>query len=510
MKPKDFIHDLISLTLNPKSPKGALVMFTAQDGQKVKGTESTPPAFGTKFGPMVAQLIKEDVIQGAAKTVHVSRTDRDAVVVVGLGAQNQFAPEKARQSGAHAYAKCAAEKFSSVVISADSLISAVGEVHRESALRAFLEGFYLASYTFTKHKSKPGADRALKSVAVLCDHKKFAQELPGILEDVLITIDCIFTTRDFSNEPSNHGTPEYYAKTISTLAKKYGIKCKLLNEKKKKKEGMDLYLSVGNGSDREGYVVVLEVAPQAAAKKSAKKVAFVGKGITFDSGGISLKPGLRMEEMKHDMTGAATLFGSTLLAARRGSPHHLITILAFTENMPSGRATQPGNIIQARNGKTVEIINTDAEGRLILADALDLAGDYKPDVIVDAATLTGACGIALGKFASAVFATDEDAYRAISEASESTEERLWRLPLWDDYIEDLRSATADFMNSANDSFGGTIRGAIFMKQFIPGNTPWVHVDMANTANDLGIYPYNPRKGASGIFVRTFAEFLNRF
>jgi leucyl aminopeptidase len=198
------------------------------------------------------------------------------------------------------------------------------------------------------------------------------------------------------------------------------------------------------------------------------------------------------------------------LAARLGSQNKITTILVFAENMPSATATQPGNIIKTRNGKTVEIINTDAEGRLVLADALDLAHDYEPDVIVDTATLTGASSIALGKLASALFANDEKVSESLKKASASTEEALWELPLWDDYFEDLRSPYADMMNSANDSNGGTIRGAIFLKQFIKPGMKWAHVDLANRAYDQGYLPYNPRKGSSGVYVRTFAEFAMNY
>jgi leucyl aminopeptidase len=188
-----------------------------------------------------------------------------------------------------------------------------------------------------------------------------------------------------------------------------------------------------------------------------------------------------------------------------GAKNKIVTVLVFCENMPSGRATQPGNIIKSRSGKTVEILNTDAEGRLILADALDLAQDYKPDVMLNAATLTGACSIALGKLASALFCNDPKFTKEIFSATDETEEKLWQLPLYDEYFDDLKSAYADMMNVANDSNGGTIRGAVFLKQFVKPGQKWAHIDLANTAYDLGYLPYNPRKGASGKYVRTIAH-----
>jgi leucyl aminopeptidase len=313
-------------------------------------------------------------------------------------------------------------------------------------------------------------------------------------------------TRDFSNEPSNIGTPTYYANTLAKIAKQYGLKCTIMDEAACKKENMHLFLSVGAGSTQESKVVILEYTPKTGAK-SAKNVCLVGKGVTFDSGGISIKPSMRMEDMKHDMTGAATMVGATLMAARLGSKNKITTLLGFCENMPGNNATQPGNIINTRSGKTVEIINTDAEGRLVLADVLHLAQDYKPEVIIDSATLTGACTVALGKLASALFSNDSKLADQILDSSEQTEEHLWELPLWDEYYDDIKSNYADMMNSANDGAGGTIRGAIFLKQFIKEGQKWAHVDLANRAYDQGYLPYNPRKGSSGVYVRTFAEFV---
>ena len=204
------------------------------------------------------------------------------------------------------------------------------------------------------------------------------------------------------------------------------------------------------------------------------------------------------------------MLGATLLAARLNSKNKMTTILLFTENMPSGNAVQPGNVVTARNGKTVEINNTDAEGRLVLADGLDLAHDYNPDLIINSATLTGAVTIALGKICSALFSNDDKLADKILASTEVTEEALWQLPLWDEYFEDLKSNYADMMNVGSDGAGGTIRGAVFMKQFIKPGMPWAHIDLANRAYDQGYLAYNPRKGASGSYVRTFAHFVMNY
>lgn len=230
----------------------------------------------------------------------------------------------------------------------------------------------------------------------------------------------------------------------------------------------------------------------------------------MDTGGISIKPSSRMEDMKHDMTGAATLFGATLLAAKRKLNKRVITVLAFTENMPDGDAITPGCVITGRNGKTVEIINTDAEGRLILADALDYAQDFKPDCMINAATLTGAVAVALGKQCCGLMTNDEELGAKLIAAGKDTHERMWQLPMYDEYFEDLKTDCADMKNSANDSYGGTIRGGIFLKQFIRKGQSWAHLDIAAMAYGMGHVPYYPKKGGSGMYVRAVANFIENY
>ncbi len=481
---------------------GTLALLFFQNEKKSAAVPAGSPAG-------IAELAKSGVFSGSAKSAFFLRSPSAGEVnllAAGLGAEKDFTPEKARQTGAVAASKIMAEKEKKIGIDVDHLLDMAGKARTSEILPAFLEGFYLAQYSFDRHKTQKNTSQKIESVALVSRDRKLQTWLDEISFTVLTTVDCVELTRDFSNEPSNIGTPEHYANEIAKLCKTHGLKCRVLGEAEAKKEKMDLFLAVGKGSDREAKIVIMEYTPKSSPKKG-KHIAFVGKGVTFDSGGISIKPSMRMEDMKHDMTGAATMAGATLLAARLGSKNRITTILAFTENMPSGKATQPGNIIKTRNGKTVEIINTDAEGRLVLADALDLAHDYEPDVIVDSATLTGASSIALGKLASALFSNDEKLAEQILKASTATEEALWQLPLWDEYFEDLKSQYADMMNSANDSNGGTIRGAVFLKQFIKPGMKWAHIDLANRAYDQGYLPYNPRKGSSGVYVRTFAEFL---
>ncbi len=318
---------------------------------------------------------------------------------------------------------------------------------------------------------------------------------------------AVNVTRHWSNEPSNFGTPVFYAEEATRLAKEVGLKIRVLDEKECAKENMRLFLGVGQGSERESRVVILEHVPRRKGTKRPRKIALVGKGVTFDSGGISIKPSSFMENMKHDMTGAASVMGAMLLAARWEVSQHVIGLMAFTENMPDGHAIQPGNILTARNGKTVEIINTDAEGRLVLADALDYVQELKPDVVIDLATLTGAVGVALGKICSGLMGNDDGLIESLRKAGDRAGEKLWQLPLFDEYLEDIKSEVADLKNSVNDSSGGTIRGAMFLKQFIRKGVAWAHLDIAGVAYNVSHLPYFPKRGASGSMVRTLGQYL---
>jgi leucyl aminopeptidase len=430
---------------------------------------------------------------------------------VGLGTAAELTEERARQAGGNAWAKLVAEKSKTAVVYADSLVDARGIQAEATPLRlvcAFAEGLVLAAYQFTKHKSEPAPKSGPAKISFVTGDKQLKELLGAELDLVQATGEAVNVTRDWSNEPSNIGTPEYFATEARRLSKEYGIKCTVLGEREAAREKMNLFLGVGQGAENEGKIVVMEYTPKGV--KNPKTLAFVGKGVTFDSGGISIKPSARMEEMKHDMTGAATVMGGILLAAAWKVPTKIVAIMAFTENMPDGNAIQPGNVLTSRAGKTVEIINTDAEGRLVLADVLDYAHEFKPDAIVDVATLTGAIGIALGKYCSGMFGNDDSLMDAIRRASSAHGERVWEMPVFDEYFDDMRSDTADMKNSCNDSYGGASRGAAFLKQYIKKGMPWAHLDIATLASGVGYLSYIPKRGATGIYVRTLAQLAADF
>jgi leucyl aminopeptidase len=312
--------------------------------------------------------------------------------------------------------------------------------------------------------------------------------------------DGIRTVRDLGNGPGNLVTPTHLADRAEQVAKDVGVKCTVYDKRAIEKMKMGGLLAVNRGSGEEPRFVVLEYAP----RRAKQHVALVGKGITFDSGGISIKPADRMEEMKFDMCGAAAVIGTVEAAAKLALPVRVTGIFASTENLPDGRAYKPGDIITMMSGKTVEIVNTDAEGRMILGDALHYASELKPDHIIDYATLTGACVVALASEAAGLFANNDELARKLIECGERVGERLWRLPEWDDYKELIRSEWADMKNSGG-RWGGAITAALFLKEFV--NCPsWAHLDIAGTAYAEHETAREPR-GATGAGVRVTVEFL---
>jgi leucyl aminopeptidase len=482
-----------------------------------------PIAPAGAYSAAALKLRKSEVFAARSGSVQFVRFGgvghSESVLFAGLGLPSDLTEEKARQAGGAVWQKLCAEKVGTAAIHLDTFFEVRGiQAPHLRIARAFAEGLILNAYHFNKHRSKASLGDAYKGPSKLtfvANDKNFRQELETELKHVASMALAVNVTRDWSNEPSNHGTPEFYAREAARLAREHGLKCRVMTEAECKREKMGLFLGVGQGSEVEGRIVIVEYTPK-RAKKSAvggtkmKNVIFVGKGVTFDSGGISIKPSMRMEEMKHDMTGAATVMGAMILVSEWQVPNRVIGIMAFTENMPSGTAIQPGNVLTARNGKTVEIINTDAEGRLVLGDALDLAQDMKPDALIDIATLTGAVSIALGKQCCAVLGNQDALIDAVRRAGEVNGERIWQLPLYDEYFDDLKSDCADMKNSANNSYGGTIRGAIFLKQFIRPATQWAHLDIAATSTEMGHINYLPKKGASGLYVRTLAQFAADF
>ncbi|WP_313055773.1 leucyl aminopeptidase [Stutzerimonas nitrititolerans] len=364
--------------------------------------------------------------------------------------------------------------------------------------RILVEVLAGGQYVFDRFKSKKADARPLSRITLLSDKAEQAQIEQAANHAQAITTGMNFA-RDLGNLPPNVCHPSYIAGQARQLGKDFkGLKVEVLDEKKLRELGAGSFLAVSQGSDQPGCIVVMQYN---GGKKSEQPYALVGKGITFDTGGISLKPGLGMDEMKYDMCGAASVLGTFRAALELQLPINLVGVLACAENMPSGGATRPGDIVTTLSGQTVEILNTDAEGRLVLCDALTYVERFKPRAVIDVATLTGACIVALGSQTSGLMSNDEELARQLLGAGQNADDRAWQLPLFDEYQEQLDSPFADIANIGGPK-AGTITAACFLSRFTKAYA-WAHLDIAGTAWISG----GKEKGATGRPVPLLTQYL---
>ena len=442
----------------------------------------------------------EDVLLGGTAAAGC-----DAVLVMGLGKRAAATPDTLRRAGGRIRARAKAEKWADVRVDLDSFFHGKDVAH---GAQAMAEGALLAGYTFEKYKSeKKNGDKAnrLKGIELVYKSVALKKGVDAALLEAEALADGVAMARDLGNEPPNVLYPESYAARIKKMATEHGLTCKVFDEKKLATLKMGGILAVGQGSCRKPRLVIVEHEPKNA--KNKQPVVLVGKGITFDTGGISIKPSKDMEQMKFDMCGSAAVVTAVATAARLKLPLYVVGIVPLAENMPGGGAQRPGDTITCYNGKTVDVLNTDAEGRLVLADALAYAQEYKPKCIVDIATLTGLCAHFFDHLASGLMGNNEDVIRRLKEAGERTGERLWELPLWDEFDEMIKGSYGDIQNVSRAT-AGTITAGMFLKHF-GGHSPWAHLDVAGTAWSTSGKGYNPA-GATGIGVRLFIEFLKSY
>lgn len=367
-------------------------------------------------------------------------------------------------------------------------------------VRAIAEGLGLGAYAYTRYLTgdrKP--KRALKRAFVLTG-KNSAKAFKDTLHAAEVLVDAINLARDLVNAPPNDLTPTALADAAVKAVEDHGVECQVFDKKEIKERGMHMFLAVNQGSTEEPRFVHMSYKPEGAKKR----IVFVGKGLTFDSGGLCIKPANGMVDMKCDMAGAATTIGVIMAAARLKLPIEVHGIIACTENMPDGSAYRPGDVFPTLDGKTVEIINTDAEGRLVLADALAYARELKPDYMIDHATLTGACIVALGPWTAAFYANDDTLASSYLDAAKSGGESMWRMPLEEDLREGLKSDIADLKHTG-ERWGGSIVGALFLREFI-GKTKWAHIDIAGPAFLDRAHGTMP-KGGTGYGVIAGVKFL---
>ncbi len=429
------------------------------------------------------------------------------VLIVSLGARAKFTARawaKAVQAAAQALASGPTGSAAVALAMVD-----VPGMTRADAVQYLSMALENATYrydaTLGENKAKVNAPRGAEAVAlvVAAEEQERAAELQAAIERGQAIAAGMRRARQLADLPPNVCTPEYLAASAEEIAGAYGLKCRVLERKDAEKLGMGAFLAVAAGAKRPPKIIVLEYRGTAAKKAERRPIALVGKGITFDSGGICLKPAAQLDEMKFDMAGAAAVLGTMEVVARLQLPLDVVAVIPATENMPGSAATRAGDVVTTMSGKTVEILNTDAEGRLILCDALTyVQRHYQPRCIVDVATLTGAVIIALGKEATGVIGNDETLIAALLAAGERAFDRGWQLPLWEEYQEGLKSRFADVANISSDRGAGSIIGAAFLSRFIENDTPWVHLDIAGTAWVSG-----EKKGATGRPVPMLSQWL---
>ncbi|MDT8422108.1 MAG: leucyl aminopeptidase, partial [Desulfuromonadales bacterium] len=362
-----------------------------------------------------------------------------------------------------------------------------------------------ASYRYDRFLGEEAREsrKLPKSVSLLINSARGKQDCESALERAQKICRAVMLARDLVNTPGNIKSPVYLAEQAQAAADQSTLQCKILGQDELTEKGFGALLGVAQGSVREPLLIVLE---HHGAQKSDAPIVLVGKGVVFDAGGISLKPADKMDEMKMDMAGGAAVIGAMLAAALLEIPVNLVGIVPAVENLPSGTAYRPGDILTSLSGQTIEVLNTDAEGRLILADALTYAKRYAPEMVIDLATLTGACIIALGHHATAVLGNDQQLVQSLLTAGEESGERLWQLPLWDDYDAQIKSNVADVKNTGGRP-AGTITAAAFLKKFAK-DFRWAHLDIAGTAWRDQNQPYIP-KGGTGVGVRLLIAFLQK-
>jgi leucyl aminopeptidase len=437
-----------------------------------------------------------------------NKTAARRLMLVGLGEPKKLTLEKIRRGAAMAAKKAQGLKLRSLAIEfspSGNDTQASKEEPREVA-QAIAEGAALALYRFDKYfTDKKEKEVRVTRITLFSEDPKEAKDIRKGVHFAQVVVEATCLARDLENAPSNEIYPESLAEAARQSGKMNGFKVTVFDKKQIEKLEMGGLLAVNQGSTKPPRFIVLEYGE--SFSKSAGTIVLVGKGVTFDTGGISIKPSSGMSEMKMDMSGAATVIGTLEATARLQLPVHLVGLIPATENMPSGSAVKPGDIVRHYGGKTSEVDNTDAEGRLILADALGYAERYKPDAVIDLATLTGACVVALGHFATGMMGNDEGLMDQLKVAGEKTYERVWPLPLYDEYEKLIKSDVADVKN-VGGRWGGAITAGWFLKKFVR-DYKWVHLDIAGTAMLEEPQEYTP-KGGSGIGVRLLVEFLRNW
>jgi len=478
----------------------AVVVPLYEDAKELQGTTAL---LDKQSGGLIKEIIDRGDFEGKYLQVSVVYTKGDIpakrIILVGMGKKADFTMDKMRCACATAARHVRSLKLKEFSTSLDFIYT---DKPLDQIIQAVVEGVFLGLYQFTPFKTVDRDKITEIKEFILVEEKDetYKSILPAAKEAEIIS-NAVYFTRDMVSHPGNMMTPTDMANEARKVSLRKNVKLTIFDEAKIKKIGMNALAGVAKGSDEPARFIILEYL---GGKKTAPVIALVGKGLTFDSGGICIKPPEKMDEMKSDMAGGAAVMGAIMAASDLKLKVNVVGLIPATENLPGGKACKPGDILKSLSGQTIEVVNTDAEGRLIMADALTYAGRYKPAVIVDLATLTGACIVALGNHVTGMMGTDDKLKQKIKDAADATGEKVWELPLWEEYHELIKSDVADYKNTGGRP-GGAITAAAFLSKFV-GNYPWVHLDIAGPAWLTENKPYIP-KGASGVGVRLLVQFL---
>ena len=477
---------------------GAIIAGLYQGERKPAGAAAVIDA---ALDGAVSALIKSGEIKGKPDEVSVvhslGKLPAGRVAVIGLGKKKELTADRIRGAAATACRLLVKSKVEDIAISVPGI--GVNKVSAEAAAQAIAEGAILGVYSFRRHITKKDNNAELKKLTLVAEKEADVKALKSGSRKGKIMAEAACLTRDMVNEPANYMTPTHMAETASKIAQDNILELTILERKDMQKLGMGALLGVAQGSSQPPKFIILNYKGRGGDDID---LALVGKGVTFDSGGISIKPSSKMEEMKGDMAGGAAMIAAMSAIAQLKPKINVTVIVPATENLPDGSAIKPGDVLTAMNGKTIEVINTDAEGRLILADALCYANKLKVKRIVDAATLTGACVIALGHVATGAFGNNQRLVDDILAASKEAGEHTWQMPMFEEYRGQNKSDVADVKNVGGRD-AGAITAAMFLSEFC-GDTPWVHLDIAGTSyvdKEKGYII----KGATGVPVRTLVN-----
>jgi leucyl aminopeptidase len=494
MKIKVISGDIVKLKLDA-------IVVNLFEGVKSPGGATA--AVDKALDGAISSLIARGMIKGKLNEVTIIHTlgkiAPEMVAVVGLGKRGDFNLEKVRSvasAGCKSLRAAGAQRVATILHGAGA-----GGLAPDSVAQAITEGSLLGLYTFRQHITKKPEEKEIKQLSIVEQTRNKIPGLKAAVKKGTILAQATIFARDMVNQPANFMTPTDLAGKAREVAERWGLGIEVLERHDMQKLGMGGLLGVAQGSQQPPKFIVLTYKGD---DKSKKAVGLVGKGLTFDSGGISIKPSEKMDEMKGDMAGGATVIAVMQALGELRPKINVTGLIPATENLPSGSALKPGDILKAMNGKTIEVVNTDAEGRLILADALCYANKIGLSPIVDIATLTGACHVALGDICSGAFGNNQRLIKSVIRSGDETGERMWQMPMFDEYKDHNKSDIADIKNSGG-RWGGAINAAQFLHEFV-GKTPWVHLDIAGTFMlDKG-RGYLP-KGATGIPVRTLVDWV---